>query len=194
MNVTELIAALQAELKRRKYFVCMEVLEQTLSLIKVRLYISPDLFIQIYRNDRFNTTSLALIHNGERVFARDELDGHWHRHTHNTPEEHDISLEGSKTVKLGGFLDEVEIVLAALDLPWAAHAAEGSAIHNFQNETKKSGRPTQNLENLEQDTCLPARILKIHVWRQDALVFGHPKEWGDILLQEPSAGCSLAEG
>ena len=117
MNASDLPANLEAELERRKYFIRMDVLEQTLSLIKVRLYISPDLFVQIYRNDKYDTANLALIHNGERVFARDELDGHWHRHTHLAPAEHDTSKEGRRPVTIAEFLDEVEVVLSALDLP-----------------------------------------------------------------------------
>ena len=95
----------------------MDVLEQTLSLVKIRLYISPDLFVQIYRNDRYQTTNLVLIHNGERLYARDELDGRWHRHTYRKPEKHDTSKEGVRVVEISVFLDEVEQVLSALDLP-----------------------------------------------------------------------------
>jgi hypothetical protein len=117
MKVIDLQTALQVEFKRRKYFSDLIVLEQTVSLIKARLHISADLFVQIYRNDKFQTTNLALIHNGQRLFARDELDGNWHRHIHTRPEEHDISSEGCKAVTLAEFLDEVEQVLATLDLP-----------------------------------------------------------------------------
>jgi len=117
MNAEELPAITGKEFERRKYFVRMDVLEQTLSLVKIRLYISSDLFVQIYRNDSYQTTNLALIHNGQRLYARDELDGRWHRHTHRKPEEHDTSKEGRRPVELSEFLDEVEQVLAALDLP-----------------------------------------------------------------------------
>jgi len=117
MNADDLPATLGKELERRKYFVRMDILDQTASLAKVRLYITPDLFVQIYRNDRYQTTNLVLIHNNKRLYARDELDGHWHRHTHLAPEEHDTSEEGQKPVEASEFLDEVENVLAALDLP-----------------------------------------------------------------------------
>ncbi len=117
MNVPDLANGLQRELKRRKYFVRMEILEQTLSLIKARLFISPDLFVQVYRNDRFQTTNLALIHNGSRLLARDEVNGRWHRHVHTAPDEHDFSAEGQRAVELHGFLDEVEKILAELNLP-----------------------------------------------------------------------------
>lgn len=117
MNVPDLANGLRRELKRRKYFVRLEILEQTLNLIKARLYISPNLFAQVYRNDRFQTTNLVLIHNGNRLFARDEVDGRWHRHIHTAPEEHDFSVEGERAIELREFLDEVEIILAELNLP-----------------------------------------------------------------------------
>ena len=117
MKASDLPATLGRELKRRKYFIRMDVIEQTISLIKIRLHISPDLFVQVYRNDRYETTNLALIYNGQRLYARDELDGHWHRHTHRAPEEHDTSKEGKRPVEISEFLDEVEKVLAELNLP-----------------------------------------------------------------------------
>jgi len=58
-----------------------------------------------------------LIHNGQRLYARDELDGNWHRHTHRAPEEHDTTKEGKRPVEISEFLDEVEKVLAKFDLP-----------------------------------------------------------------------------
>ncbi|NOH03558.1 MAG: hypothetical protein HND47_17160 [Chloroflexi bacterium] len=117
MNAADLPATLGEELKRRRYFMRMDILDQTASLVKLRLYITPDLFVQIYRNDRYQTTNLVLIHNNQRLYARDELDGHWHRHTHLAPEEHDTSEEGQRAVEVSEFLDEVEKVLAMLDLP-----------------------------------------------------------------------------
>jgi hypothetical protein len=117
MNVAELSSNLKREFKRRKYFVRMETLEQTMSLMKSRLFISTDLFVQIYRNDRYSTTKLALIHNGKRIFARDEVDEKWHRHTHLSPDIHDFSPDGQIAIELSEFLDEVEKVLADLNLP-----------------------------------------------------------------------------
>ncbi|MBN1887775.1 MAG: hypothetical protein JW850_07280, partial [Thermoflexales bacterium] len=72
---------------------------------------------QVYRNDRFDTTNLALIHNGQRIYARDQLGGRWHRHTVAAPCQHDATIEGCRAVTLSEFLDEVETVLAALGLP-----------------------------------------------------------------------------
>ncbi|MCX6059991.1 MAG: hypothetical protein NTW69_17820 [Chloroflexi bacterium] len=42
MNVPDLASGLQRELKRRKYFVSLEILDQTLNIIKAHLYISND--------------------------------------------------------------------------------------------------------------------------------------------------------
>lgn len=75
MKVSDLASDLQRELSGRKYFVNLEIMEQTQSIIKARLYISSDLFVQVYRNDRFSTTNMAVINNGMRLFARDEVAG-----------------------------------------------------------------------------------------------------------------------
>lgn len=117
MNVAQLSAALQAEVIRRGYLRRVEVLDQSINLIKVRLHIAPDLFIQIYQNDRFDTTNFAVIHNNQRLYARDQVDGVWHRHTTSQPAAHDVSLAGRQAVELSQFLDEVESILAELGLP-----------------------------------------------------------------------------
>ncbi len=117
MNVADLILALHDEAVRRAYIRHLEVLDQSATLLKARLYILPELFIQIYRNDRFNTTNMVLIYNGQRLYARDQLDGIWHRHTAAAPQLHDRSVEGSRPVSLAEFLNEVEEVLAKADLP-----------------------------------------------------------------------------
>ncbi len=117
MHVTDLISALRQEVEKRAYFSRMEVLDQSATLLKARLYVSPDLFVQVYRNDHFDTTNLVLIHNGQRVYARDQLGGVWHRHTADAPHLHDTSGEGRQPVTLSEFLNEVETVLALLELP-----------------------------------------------------------------------------
>ena len=117
MNIADLFAALLDESKSRAYFSRLEVLDQTATLFKARLYISPELFVQVYRNDRFDTTNLVLIHNGQRVYARDQLGGMWHRHITTEPDLHDTGAEGNRAVNLPEFLDEVETVLASMGLP-----------------------------------------------------------------------------
>jgi len=117
MNVADLLIALQREVRSRAYIVRLEVLDQSTTMLKARLYISPALFVQVYRNDRFDTTNLALIYNRQRIYARDQLGGVWHRHAAAAPHLHDTSVEGRRPVSLSEFLDEVETVLAAMDLP-----------------------------------------------------------------------------
>jgi hypothetical protein len=117
MNVGDLLLSAQAESRRRVYFVRIEVLDLTTHLVKLRMYVSTTLFVQLYRNDRFNTTNMALIHNDQRVYARDELGGAWHRHPVAAQNEHDTSPEGRRAVTLEEFLDEVEDILAQFNLP-----------------------------------------------------------------------------
>jgi len=117
MNVPELLLALHREAENRAYIVRLNVLDQSVTMLKARLYVSPDLFVQVYRNDHFDTTNLVLIHNGRRLYARDQLSGVWHRHTAVAPHVHDTSAEGRRPITLSEFLDEVETVLAAMDLP-----------------------------------------------------------------------------
>ena len=117
MNVADLSAQLSQEASQRPYIRRLEILEQTSSLIKARLIISSDVFIQVYRNERFDSTNLALVHNQRRIYGRDQLGGSWHRHVLADPELHDRSSSGRQAVTLEDFLNEVEVVLAELDLP-----------------------------------------------------------------------------
>ena len=68
MNAADLLRSLQHEGERRAYFTRIEVVDQSASLVKARLHIAPALFVQVYRNDSFDTTNLVLIHNGQRLF------------------------------------------------------------------------------------------------------------------------------
>ena len=93
MNVSQLSPALHQELRARSYFIRLDILDQSRAMLKVRLYIASDLFVQVYRNDRFDTTNLVLIHSGRRIYGRDQLAGQWHRHTVTAPQVHDCSPE-----------------------------------------------------------------------------------------------------
>lgn len=117
MNTGELLRIIHKETGTRTYFIRVNVLDQSSNLLKARLYISSNLFVQIYRNDTFDTTNYVLIHNGRRIFAHDQLGGVWHRHTAENPNLHDTSDEGRQAVTLPEFLDEVESTLSAMDLP-----------------------------------------------------------------------------
>lgn len=117
MNVTDLLTQLPLEARQRPYILRLDVLELTPSLIKARLVISPDIFVQVYRNDQYDSTNLVLIYNQRRLYGRDRLGGSWHRHSVENPEAHDRSASGRQPISLSEFLDEVESILAELGLP-----------------------------------------------------------------------------
>jgi hypothetical protein len=117
MSIEDWLSVLQRESEERSYILRFEILDWSQSLLKVRLFITADLFIQVYRNERFETSNLALIHNEKRIYARDQLGGLWHRHPVDKPDQHETSEEGRRTVTIGQFLDEVESILAMLNLP-----------------------------------------------------------------------------
>ncbi len=117
MTVAQLLPALAQALQERVYLRRMEIVEQSRSQLKARLYVAPNLYVQVYRNDLFDTTNFVLIHNDKRIFARDRLNSRWHRHPLGAPEFHDRSAEGQRAVDLPGFLDEVEAILTTLELP-----------------------------------------------------------------------------
>ena len=101
----------------RPYIRRLEIIERSRSMIKARLIIGGDLFIQVYHNDRYNSTNLVLIYNGQRHYGRDQLGGAWHRHPVDLPQNHDRSPEGKRATNLHDFLNEVEAILAEHGLP-----------------------------------------------------------------------------
>lgn len=117
MNASSLLATLHQAVQERVYFTHLVILDQSWNMLKARLYLAPNLFVQVYRNDRFDTTNLVVIHNDQRIFGRDQLGGQWHRHPAEDPASHDTGPEGRLEVTLNRFLDEVETVLANLGLP-----------------------------------------------------------------------------
>jgi hypothetical protein len=117
MSVDDLLTALHEIIKSRPYIIRFEIMDQSVNMLKARLFINPDLFVQVYRNDKFNSTNYALIYNRQRIYARDQLGGKWHRHEIIDPELHDKSEEGRRPVSLSVFMDDVEILLTEMDLP-----------------------------------------------------------------------------
>jgi hypothetical protein len=75
MKVTQWLDALHREARSRAYIIRLDILDQSRTMLKARLYISPDLFVQVYHNDRFDTTNLVLLYGGQRIYARDQLGG-----------------------------------------------------------------------------------------------------------------------
>ncbi|HHH40622.1 MAG TPA: hypothetical protein ENK56_01295 [Chloroflexi bacterium] len=115
-DVPRLLVELYEEASSRRYLRPPVILDRGNSFLKARLYIGPDLFVQVYRNDRYGTTNLVLVWAGRRIYARDEVGGVWHRHPADDPSVHDTSPEGQRPVTLGEFLDEVEDLLVEMNL------------------------------------------------------------------------------
>jgi hypothetical protein len=115
-TVGSLLAELDRVSKSRGYIARIEILDLGKAMLKARLYLDQELFVQVYRNDRFNTTNFVLIQAGRRIFARDELGGAWHRHPVADPEFHNASAENRRPVTLEEFMDEVEQVIDELGL------------------------------------------------------------------------------
>ena len=117
MKAADWLSALHREARSRAYITRLDILDQSRRMLKARLYIAPDLFVEVYHNDRFDTTNLVLLYGGQRIFARDQLGGLWHRHDAGAAHVHNTSAEGRRSVDLVEFLDEAEAVLASMGLP-----------------------------------------------------------------------------
>ena len=111
MNNCESIRREIESISQSRLVESVQLLEASHSLVKARLMISKDLFMQVYRNDKFNTTNFSLILGRHRVYGRDEIKGEWHRHPLTDPERHDRSAEGLKEMDLMGFWEEVKEIL-----------------------------------------------------------------------------------
>jgi len=102
-GVGQLQEALEAAEKSRAYITRLDWLDIGESFLKARLYLDSDLFVQVYRNDKYSTTNFALIQGEIRIYGCDELSGKWHRHPADDPAQHDTSAEGQSAVSLGEF-------------------------------------------------------------------------------------------
>lgn len=89
---------------------------KTPDLLKARLYVRGDLFVQIYRNDITDSTSFVLISQGKRIYARDQIRGSWHRHPTHDPDFHNHSLEGITPIRLSAFLFEVDTIFKTMGI------------------------------------------------------------------------------
>ena len=91
-------------------------MDLTRHLIKARLWVRVNLFVQVYRNDRSDVTNLLLVLEQQRIFARDEIRGLWHKHSFEHPAGHDVSADGRREVEFLEFIEEVQEFLLEEDL------------------------------------------------------------------------------
>ena len=83
-------------------------------ILKARLIINPETFVHL--NDFYNSTSFNLISQGQRLYARDQVRGKWHRHQKDDPNIHNHSPEGQLSVSLNHFLIEADEILKRIGL------------------------------------------------------------------------------
>jgi hypothetical protein len=110
-NVNELLTAANNALQKFSYYRRVETIDQGKRYIKLRLYITRSLFVQINRNEAAGLTNMVLLLDSERLYGRDEYKGKWHRHPVEHPDYHNHSTEGSKEFTLEDFLTEVDHIL-----------------------------------------------------------------------------------
>lgn len=114
-TVSSLLAQVTAPLPYSYYSSPLIITRKT-RVLKVRLYVRPDVFIQVYRNDEYDSTNFALISAGQRIYARDQIRGVWHHHPVNGPTSHNHSPNGSAPADLLTFLSEVDKILQQLGI------------------------------------------------------------------------------
>jgi hypothetical protein len=94
----------------------IDILDMTTSVLKARLVIDTDIYIQIYENVRKPKASYTLIVGNNRFYGRDMREGFWHRHPIDDPEIHDDSEEASRSITISEFVQEVKGILIHNDL------------------------------------------------------------------------------
>lgn len=90
--------------------------DETHYSVKYHLHIAPDLFVQLYFNERSGTVGMMLIHRRQRIYGRDCEASSWHRHPVNNPSMHDTSPNGARPASIDDFLAEVQDILVNANL------------------------------------------------------------------------------
>jgi hypothetical protein len=108
----------ESETAARRYPFVRQIIkiDETYYSVKYRLTVAPDLFIQLYFNERSGTAGLVLVYRRERLYGRDCESGGWHCHPIEDPAVHDASPEGRRAVSVDEFLGEVQDILVRENL------------------------------------------------------------------------------
>ncbi len=115
-SVSQIITELD-EITKDPAYTKIEILDLGRYFVKARIFtVWKDLYIQVYRNDKFKTTNFSLVLENGRIYGRDERKGDWHRHSLESSQLHNQSLEGKRGVTLREFLQEAEEILDKLGL------------------------------------------------------------------------------
>ena len=94
----------------------LDILDISSSVLKARLMIRADIYIQIYENVRRPKCSYTLIVGNNRFYGRDMREGFWHRHAVDNPEIHDDSEDASTSISAFDFVEEVKEILIQKNL------------------------------------------------------------------------------
>ena len=73
------------------------------AIVKCRIFLIDDSFVEVYYNFENGKTSFALIKNNCRIFGADNL-GFWHTHPFSDPEKHIKSHE----IKIEDFIKKIK--------------------------------------------------------------------------------------
>ena len=114
MNLNEFIGCVKSA--SAEYSLKADVLARTRNAIKIRLEISPIIFVQFYHHQKSNTSNYVLVGWNRRLYGRDSVGGEWHRHPYHNPQEHDTSHEGVREVTPSEFIEEVFEILQEEEL------------------------------------------------------------------------------
>lgn len=111
MNVSERIQEIETAAGQSPFIRWLIRTDETFYSVKYRLHITPDLFVQLYFNERSHTVGMALVDRGMRLYGRDSVAGVWHCHPFEHPADHDMPAAGSRPVSVAEFLAEVQAIL-----------------------------------------------------------------------------------
>ena len=104
------------QISKTPLFQKLDILDITSSVLKARLMIRADIYIQIYENVRRPKCSYTLIVGNNRFYGRDMRVDSWHRHSVDNPEIHDDSEDASTSISVLDFVEEVKEILIQKNL------------------------------------------------------------------------------
>ena len=85
--------------------------------LKIRFFIRPRFFVQVYADAFTGTRNFALIMDERRIYGRDcQRCRNWHRHPFDQPDAHNTSPAGSRPVGVEEFLEEVQEIVEREEL------------------------------------------------------------------------------
>jgi hypothetical protein len=111
VNVDEFEAYVIQNAAEWAYIRLIETIDKTDHAVKIRLFVDPECFVQVYHNVQKGVLSFALVLNRSRIFGHDNQGGNWHRHPYGDPESHDQSPQGQTKINLSQFLEEVQNII-----------------------------------------------------------------------------------